>query len=357
MITRSQKRFLVMIPALSLPIEEFLHASLSQPIFDVRTPSEYNHAHIPSAKNLALFSDEERAIIGTAYKQESREKAIMHGFEFFGPKMKTLVETALEQSAGQNALVHCWRGGMRSSAVAWLLNFYGITTHTLEGGYKSFRNYALRSFDRQQPLIIIGGKTGSQKTIILNELKKINEQTIDLEEIARHRGSAFGGLGMKQQPTQEQFENSLAMEFCAINNQQYLWLEDESRKIGRTMIPENLFKQLRNAPIIVLEVPIEQRIKAIVQEYGNANRDELRYAILNIRERLGGLQTKMALEELYHERIAECFELLLKYYDKTYQFGLDKRKPESLFKLTITSTDAAQNARLVREFAQTITIK
>ncbi|MBI3258378.1 MAG: hypothetical protein HYZ54_02690 [Ignavibacteriae bacterium] len=175
-----------MTAAESLPIEEFLSSAKSQLIFDVRTPSEFAHAHIPSARNLALFSDEERAVIGTAYKQESREKAIMHGFEFFGPKMKLLVEAALEQSSGKDVLVHCWRGGMRSSAVSWLLNFYGINARTLDGGYKSFRNYALRSFDIPQPLLIIGGKTGSGKTYILNELKKLGEQTIDLESIAEH---------------------------------------------------------------------------------------------------------------------------------------------------------------------------
>ncbi|MBS1536166.1 MAG: tRNA 2-selenouridine(34) synthase MnmH [Bacteroidetes bacterium] len=345
-----------MIPAPSLPIEEFLREAQSKPIFDVRTPSEFAHAHIPTAKNLALFSDEERAIIGTAYKLESREKAIMHGFEFFGPKMKLLVETALEQTDSKNVLVHCWRGGMRSSAIAWLLNFYGITTHTLVGGYKSFRNYALQSFGTLQPMIIIGGKTGSRKTLILNELKKLNQQTIDLEGIALHKGSAFGALGMPAQPSQEQFENSLAVEYRALDRHQNLWLEDESRKIGMAMIPENLFKQLRSAPVVVLEVPIEQRVTALVEDYGTANQEELRSSILKIRERLGGLQTKMALEELDRERMAECFEILLNYYDKSYQFGLDKRDPETLHSLHITSSDSAENARLVLDFAQSITM-
>lgn len=345
-----------MITAPSLSIEDFLLAAKSQPIFDVRTPSEFAHAHIPSAQNLALFSDEERVIIGTAYKQESREKAIMHGFEFFGPKMKLLVETALEQSSGRDVLVHCWRGGMRSSAVGWLLNFYGITAHTLAGGYKAFRNYVLRSFDTPKKLIIIGGKTGSRKTHILTEIKKMGEQTIDLEEIACHKGSAFGGLGMPAQPTQEQFENNLAMEYRAVSGDSTVWLEDESRKIGTAMLPENLYKQIRSAPIIVLDVPIEQRIAALVEDYAGEDTAELRNSILKIRERLGGLHTKMALEELDNERFSECFEILLNYYDKTYQFGLAKRLPETVFHLNITGGNAADNARLLVDFARTITI-
>lgn len=343
-----------MTTAVSLPIEEFLLAAKSQPIFDVRTPSEFAHAHIPSARNLALFSDEERVIIGTAYKQESREKAIMHGFEFFGPKMKVLVEAALEQSEGKDVLVHCWRGGMRSSAVSWLLNFYGITARMLEGGYKSFRNYALRSFDIPQPMLVVGGKTGSGKTHILKEIKKLGEQTIDLEAIAVHKGSSFGGLGMPAQPTQEQFENNLAIECRSVNSTQPLWLEDESRKIGTTMLPEGLFKQIRAARVIVLEVPLEKRIAAIVEDYASADIGELHNSILKIRDRLGGLQTKMALEELSHERFSECFEILLKYYDKTYQFGLAKRAPETLFHLALTGNNAEENAQRIVDFAKTI---
>jgi tRNA 2-selenouridine synthase len=345
---------MVMNSAPSLPIEAFLELSKTQPIFDVRTPSEFAHAHIPHARNLALFSDEERAIIGTAYKQESREKAIMHGFEFFGPKMKTIVEQALANTTGTDVLVHCWRGGMRSSAVAWLLNFYGLKTHLLEGGYKAFRRYALNSFEIPKPLIILGGKTGSGKTHILHEIHKLGAQTIDLEGIACHKGSAFGALGMPAQPSQEQFENILGVAYREITPERPLWLEDESRKIGMAMIPEQLFKSMRSAKTIFIDMPLGLRVEGLVKDYGAADREGLRASILKIKDQLGGDRTKKAIAELEAERLAECFEILLSYYDKTYLHGIEKREPSTVFRIEVSTMNASENARNIVEFAEII---
>src|SRR5687767_4199360 len=150
-----------------LHIEQFLEFAKHHQVIDVRSPGEYKHAHIPGAYNLPLFTDEERAAVGTAYKQESREKAIKIGLDFFGPKMKKMVEeveSIVGSRESRSVLIYCWRGGMRSAAVAWLMDLYGFKVYTLTGGYKTFRNYTLASFSFPLSLSLLGGYTGSGKT-------------------------------------------------------------------------------------------------------------------------------------------------------------------------------------------------
>ena len=186
-----------------LTIEEFLKLSKQYPVLDVRSPGEYSHAHIPGAYSLPLFTNEERKVVGTAYKQQSREAAIKIGLDYFGVKMKKMVEevekivcslkfvvedTPLQESQTANhkpqstniILVHCWRGGMRSAGVAWLLDLYGFKVYTLVGGYKAYRKWVLAQFEKEYNLKIIGGYTGSGKTLVLHELIKQNKTVIDL---------------------------------------------------------------------------------------------------------------------------------------------------------------------------------
>ena len=211
------------MPITSLNIDSFLEKAQNHPVFDVRSPGEYSHAHIPGAVSLPLFSDEERKVIGTAYKQQNRETAIKIGLDYFGPKMRKMVETVEQhtESLSENrsnftpapkpvVLVHCWRGGMRSGAVAWLLDLYGFEVYLLQGGYKAFRNKALDTFRKDYALKIIGGYTGSAKTHILQKLSEKGYQVVDLELLASHRGSALGGISLPPQPSQEMFENLLA---------------------------------------------------------------------------------------------------------------------------------------------------
>jgi tRNA 2-selenouridine synthase len=156
-----------------LTIEEFLQLAKRHPVLDVRSPGEYAHAHIPGAGSLPLFSDEERAVVGTAYKQQNREKAIKIGLDYFGVKMRPMVEAVEALMVGkkkkgpvdgepveENAvLVHCWRGGMRSAGVAWLLDLYGFKVYTLVGGYKAYRNWVLQQFEKKYAFNILGGYT------------------------------------------------------------------------------------------------------------------------------------------------------------------------------------------------------
>ena len=296
-------------------------------IIDVRSPGEYAHAHIPTAYSLPLFTDEERAAIGTTYKQESREAAIKLGLPFFGTKMQNMIEqvegwaTSYEKTNNNKPtiLVHCWRGGMRSAAVAWLLDLYGFKTEQLTGGYKAYRNWVLAQFEKNYSMKVLGGFTGSGKTEILLQLQKSKLPVIDLEGLANHKGSAFGALGQNEQASQEQFENNLAGELINICAQHsYFWIEDESQRIGTNMLPISFFKNMRSSICYFIDIPFNARLKFIVQAYGKFAVADLIAATLRIQKRLGGLETKTAVNLLVENNIEGAFSILLKYYDKVY---------------------------------------
>jgi len=301
-------------------------------IIDVRSPGEYVHAHIPNAFSLPLFSDEERAQIGTTYKQQNREAAIKLGLPFFGNKMHDMIEQVegwMNEYEKRNdkkpiILVHCWRGGMRSAAVAWLLDLYGFKTEQLTGGYKAYRNWVLAQFEKNYSMKVLGGFTGSGKTEILLQLQKSKLPVIDLEGLANHKGSAFGALGQNEQATQEQFENNLANALLKITAEHpYFWIEDESQRIGTNMLPITFFKQLRNSICYFIDIPFESRLQFIVQAYGKFAVADLIAATLRIQKRLGGLETKTAVNLLVEKNIEGAFSILLKYYDKVYLKNLE----------------------------------
>ena len=311
-------------------IEQFLELAKQHPVLDVRSPGEYKHAHIPGACSLPLFTDEERKIVGTAYKQENREQAIKLGLDFFGVKMRKMVEEVEQLSSNsKTVLVHCWRGGMRSAGVAWLLDLYGFKVFTLAGGYKKYRNYVLDTFRLPFQFNILGGYTGSGKTELLKALKERGEKVIDLEGIANHKGSAFGNIGMPPQPGQEMFENLLSKELrksLVSQPESPVWLEDESQRIGLVNIPGELWKTMRQSPVYFLDIPFEERLKHIVQEYGQLAPEKLADAIGRISQKLGNLNAKTAILLLNEGKITESFDILLKYYDMHYFKSLHNRE-------------------------------
>jgi len=298
----------------SVSIEEFIALRDRFPVFDVRTPAEYDKGHIPGGHNLPLFSDVERALVGTTYHNSGREAAILEGLEYVGPKMRQMVETVQKATGSKTVLLHCWRGGMRSKSVGWLLNTYGYKVVLLNGGYKAFRNYVLKSFELPRNIIILSGHTGSGKSDVLEHLKRLKEQVIDLEGLAHHKGSAFGGLGELPQPSQQQFENRLAFYWRDLNSDRPVWLEDESQKIGSRMIPHPLWRQMRNAQVIFLKVPFESRVDRLTGEYGIFQKLELMESIEKLRTRLGGVQVKKALEAVTQNDLPLCCEILLRHY-------------------------------------------
>lgn len=362
-----------------IDVEQFLSLGFQHPVIDVRSEGEYVHAHIPGAISLPLFNNEERKVVGTAYKQQSKQRAIKIGLTIFGKKMVEMVEFVEKlfenKEPGKGAktvVVHCWRGGMRSGGVSWLLDLYGFKVYTIIGGYKAFRQWGIRQFEKDYPIKIVGGYTGSGKTFVLEQIKKQNEVVIDLEDIAKHKGSAFGNIGMPGQPSQEMFENLLALELWKADEEcklagdgaklsamdcqpsSTIWLEDESQRIGLVNIPMPLFKSMRNKPLYFLDIPFEERLQHIVSGYGRGDKQELASAIIRIQKRLGGLETKTAINYLIEDNLVECFRILLKYYDKQYLKGLHSRENlnDLLNKIECETVDAVKNAKHI--FAQQI---
>ncbi|PLV62001.1 tRNA 2-selenouridine(34) synthase MnmH [Brachyspira pilosicoli] len=311
-----------------IEIEEFLRLEREEnlPVIDVRSPLEFNHGHIPNAKNVYLFDDEERKVVGTIYKEEGREAAILKGLEYVGSRMVTILKEVDKISKNNVILMHCFRGGMRSESVAWLCSNYKYDVYVLEGGYKSYRRYVLESFNNKKYKInLVTGRTGSKKTLILNKLKELEYNVVDLEGIAKHKGSAFGWINEGEQPSQEQFENNLCLELSKYDNGSSLWVEDESLLIGKRAIPRGLFDNMKSPEnIIYLNVSIEDRAKYITDTYGKYSIDDLRESIIKIKKRLGDERMREALSLLDEGKIYECVLVLLYYYDKAYRLSIQE---------------------------------
>lgn len=311
-----------------------LEAFLKAPgvCFDVRSPQEYAHAHIPGAINLPLFSDEERALVGTVYKQQGQQEAIRVGVTLVGPKLSTLMlqaEAHIEKNTPLKA--YCWRGGMRSGFVSFFLRFLGYYTLQLEGGYKAFRRSILNSFSNPFQLAIIGGLTGCGKTEILQELQLQGKQAINLEMIACHRGSAYGAISGVKQPTHEQFENKLGIALLEQPSCVPIWMEDESRVIGECVIPGSIYHAMQRAPLFVISCPIEERIQRICALYGQYSESQLIEATSKIGKKLGGVVTKEVIAKIEKGLLEEAVERLLQYYDRAYTLSMSKHTGPVIF--------------------------
>lgn len=305
--------------------EQFILNSFLTPVLDVRSPGEYEKGHISGAHSFPLFDNMERAEIGTIYKQIGKQAAIDRGLKMVSPKISLMVEKAREIAVENKILVHCWRGGMRSESVASLLKMTGIEVDILEGGYKAFRNWVLAEFEKEYEFKVLGGMTGSGKTDVLQRLKAMGQTVIDLEGLADHRGSAFGRLGATRKVTQAQFENDLAIQLSHLEMQN-IWLEDESRKIGYLTIPAGIWEQMRTASFYYMNLDREVRVNRLMVDYGNFPHEELKTSIYKIERRLGGKRTQDALELLDAGKGMELTDLLLDYYDKSYQNSTSETK-------------------------------
>ena len=315
----------------SYPVTDF--RNLASPIVDVRSPSEFCQGHWPGAINIPLFSDIERDIIGKSYKKESRLKAILNGLKATLPNTRKLLEIILQtaikkEEVNKSLRIYCWRGGMRSNAFAWLARTIGIKTYILKGGYKSYRKWVLYQFDADLPIRLLGGKTGTRKTDLLNYINKENIYVIDLEGIANHRGSSFGALGMEKQPSTQQFENILAESLSNFHNSNAneIWLEAESSNLGKCRIPNKLYSNMKKAPVLEIIKTKHERVKNLVDVYSQNSQTELKDAVNRISKRLGPQRTKEALISIEKKEWSKACEAMLDYYDKCYEYELKKAK-------------------------------
>lgn len=321
---------------------------------DVRTPAEFEHAHIPGAFNLPLFSNEERVVVGTTYKQIGREQAILLAFDFTGAKWSGFIKEALRIAPDKKIAVHCWRGGMRSGSMAWALDLYGFEVYLIEGGYKRYRNWVLDQFEQPYKLLVLGGMTGTGKTRILQQLQNLGEQMIDLEALAQHQGSSFGTMNKMVQPSQEQFENNLANKLKELVVTRKIWVEDESHNIGKLYIPNSLWIQMIHASLVDLISDVNQRVVNLVMQYGQLDKEFLISCTERIQKRLGPVQTKDAIAAIKENRMEEFIRIVMVYYDKTYRNGLSKRPTNHILSLDIAKLDPIANASEILNFSNTI---
>ena len=331
----------------SLNIQSFLEEGESIPVADVRSPSEYIQGHIPGAISIPLFSDSERKEVGTIYKHSGREEAIFRGFEIVGAKYSLLLDEFILKAAEGKILLYCWRGGMRSGTLAWLLRKNGLYTRVLKGGYKSYRRFLRNFLSENFTFHILGGMTGSGKTGILSEMKKMGQQVIDLEAIACHKGSSFGALGEGKQPTTEQFENNLFSELSQMDRNRVIWLEDESPSIGKVFIPTELYSRMKASRLFSIEVPVSIRIDRLVGDYSRFDHGQLIQCMERIRKKIGGQHLSHAIKSLEENDYHTFAEIALNYYDKAYRFSLEKKAAADHIRISTDSGDPLVNARKI----------
>jgi tRNA 2-selenouridine synthase len=327
----------------------FLNETQNRVLLDVRSPGEWTQGHIPGSHSFPLFSDAERAKVGTLYKQLGKETAFEHGLRIVGPKMEGFVKQAKVLAPDRRLAVHCWRGGQRSGSMAWLLRQAGFDVCTLAGGYKAYRNFVQQSWPSfLLRLLVVGGRTGCGKTKILHALRDAGEQIIDLEALAHHKGSAFGFIGEAPQPTVEQFENDLHNTLRSLDPARRVWIENESRSIGRVYIPEEFWKKMKAATLLNIEIPHSARIQNLLADYTATDRADLAAAFEKIASKLGGLQFKAAQEALNAGDFTSAAQIALAYYDKTYQHALENNPSPDIRLLRFEHGEPAEIAAALR---------
>jgi tRNA 2-selenouridine synthase len=337
-----------------IDVIRFLELSENIPIADVRYPSEFYFGHIPGAVNIPLFDDKEREAVGTKFKKEGRSAAIIEGLKQTGPALASKLKLGLKIADNRKLLVHCWRGGMRSEAMAWLFSLSDLEVNVLDGGYKSYRHYVLESLSEKRKMIVLGGMTGSSKTHILSFLKSSGQQVLDLERLANHKGSAFGALGQPPQPTTEQFGNMLYNDLKKLNSNLPFWVEDESRNIGSIFMPDTFYLNMQETPTIVLVMDIKTRLPLLIEEYSAYPTEALETSVLKISKRLGGDKTKDAIKAIDEADFAKAIEIVLYYYDKAYLFGLKKKESKNIIYINTDTSDIESNALKVLDASRSI---
>ena len=316
-------------------------------LIDVRSPEEYYKGHMPNSISIPIFNNEERSIIGKKYKYSGRENAVREGFKIIENKIDKIINTfilikkefqisTIDKTSNHTCIkIYCARGGMRSQSMLWLLEKFHYPCITLNGGYKTYRNWVLNIFKDRQKIIVIGGKTGTRKTKILEKLKALGYQILDFENLANHRGSSFGGLGMKEQPTNEQYENLIAEDLNKFNKKKIIFVEAESANIGKNRIPHELYKQTKNSKRIEIIRNEKIRIKELINTYSKYKKNDLKESVLKITKRLGPQRTKSAINSIDNEDWENVCKSVLDYYDRCYEHELKDKKDVNVLDMNL----------------------
>ena len=304
-------------------------------LVDVRTPAEFAEATIPGAINVPIFSDDERIEVGTLYKQEGKAQARTRGVDLVAPKIPALLAAIREAHIRGTGpvIVFCWRGGMRSRAMTAFLELAGVPARQLIGGHKAFRRLVLDDLDAGSwgRVLVLRGMTGVGKTVMLTRLAEEGFPVIDLEGLANHRGSAFGGLGLPDQPGQKMFDALLREELIRFQDSEYILVEGESRHIGRLQVPPRLFSAMQQEPSIWLDASLDFRVRCILDDYPAIDQARLTFErpIRALKERLGNDKVTQLLDLLHNGTWDELVrELMVNYYDPLYQHTFPEKRIE-----------------------------
>jgi tRNA 2-selenouridine synthase len=325
-------------------------ASLAQfdMIIDVRSPAEFAEDHVPGAVNLPVLDNEQRALVGTTYVQESRFLARRIGGAMVARNVAHHLDTALSDKPPTfKPLVYCWRGGQRSNAMALILAQVGWRTLVLKGGYKTYRrDVQKRLYDAPLPhrLIVLSGETGSGKTEILNRVAALGGQVVDLEEIALHRGSLFGAHAGKPQPSQKWFESCLAAQFDKLDPAKPVLVEAESYKIGNRTLPPSIWQAMAGAPRIDLNAPLDVRSEYLLRTYpGIAADRELLEAAFSQLQLYPGRKRLAAWREMADagDFLTLIREVVERHYDPAYAGSLRREQRRLIGSIPLTSLDDA----------------
>lgn len=323
-----------------ISLNEFWELRNQYPVVDARSENEFAQSHIPGAVNIPILNNAERIEVGTLYKEKGSEEATIKGFELVGPRFHLILKEVTERFPDKKIIVYCWRGGMRSQILSWLLTMVGYKVYRLKGGYKTYRSYTFDLVRKDWNLIVLGGKTGTGKTGLLQKLRQKGEQIIDLEALANHKGSSFGSIGQPVQPSVEQFENLLSEALQQLDTGKPIWVENESRKIGRIILPDKFYQQMLTAPLIDMLKSDAERVALIQEEYACLPPNDLILAVLRLKKRLGGHRTAQAIEAIVEENHTDWISNMLIYYDKAYTFDLGKHAKEKTIQLDLSGLDS-----------------
>ncbi|MBD7983279.1 tRNA 2-selenouridine(34) synthase MnmH [Sporosarcina sp. Sa2YVA2] len=314
-------------------------------LIDVRSPSEFQESTIPGSINIPVFTDEERAEIGTLYKQVSKEAATQRGLEVFAAKLPTFINAFKQIETSMT--VFCWRGGMRSKTAATVLDLMGIHATRLSGGIRTYRQWVVKELEEatfEPELIVLNGYTGSGKTVLLHRLAKDGYPILDLENLAGHRGSIFGQIGLIPN-NQKKFDSLLLSEIEKVKNCPYVFIEGESKRIGKILVHPFLFDKKEKGVQIFIQLPVEERVKIILEDYDPTTSPEKFIEAFNMIKRRIHVPIANEIEQaLAENNFEKAVTLLLKhYYDPRYEFSSAKEPHFSNIVIKATSVDDAYN--------------
>ncbi|MEW5785935.1 MAG: tRNA 2-selenouridine(34) synthase MnmH [Bacillota bacterium] len=312
--------------SIELVVEEALRRD-DLSLIDVRSPAEYSEASIPGAVNIPLLDDDQRHALGLLYRQAGEAAARRAALALVAPKLPALVERVAAAAGDKTALLYCWRGGLRSLSLCQILGLVGIPALRLKGGYRAYRRYnhlRLESYRLESKMLVLHGLTGVGKTEVIEELIRRGYPALDLEGLARHRGSVFGSVGLGQQRSQKDFETLLLHELDRFHGTPYLVAEGEGRRIGNVHLPGFLVRAMENGSHLLLTASLADRVRRIVEEYlppslSGPELEQIRHAVESLRRRLGPAKTEHLLTRLDQGEYHSVAEILCRdYYDRLY---------------------------------------